>query len=290
MSTLIVGCGYLGRRVGAWLARRGEAVYGTVRSSRRAEEIAGLGVIPRIVDVLDSRTLADLPEVHRVLYCIGYDRKSGADMRSVRVAGLRALLDRLPGSVARVVYTSSTSVYGQTGGEWLCEAAPTEPRTTSGQVCLEAERALAEWSAEGRRVSRVILRLSGLYGPGRVIHRTLLERGEAIPGDPARFLNLIHVDDAAQAAVAALDAARPDSLYIVSDDRPVSRGEYHALAARLLGAPAPRFDPSAEGGPGSDAANRRFLNRRMREHLGVDLIYPDLTSGLPAALGLGIGP
>ncbi len=133
----------------------------------------------------------------------------------------------------------------------------------------------------------MILRFSGLYGPDRVIRRNLLERGEAIPGDPARYLNLVHVDDAAQAAVAALDAARPDQLYLVSDGRPVQRHEYCTLAASLLGAPPPRYEPDAGGwgGAGLEAANRRIASGRIRAKLGVKLFYPDIWSGLPAALG-----
>jgi nucleoside-diphosphate-sugar epimerase len=282
VSTLIVGCGYLGRRVGAWLARRGEPVHGTVRSPQRAGELAQLGITPVIANVLQPETLGDLPEAERVLYCVAFDPAGGADRRAVSVDGLRNVLDRLPASVSRLVHASSTSVYGQTGGEWVDEGSATEPRSEPGRVCLEAERIVGGWGPGGREVSRVILRFAGLYGPGRVIRRALLERGEPIPGDPTRLLNLIHIDDAAQAAVAALDAPRPGPIYVVADDRPVPRIDYYTLTARLLGAPEPRFVPSR----GDDAANRRALNRKLREHLGVDLIYPDISSGVPAALGV----
>ena len=121
-----------------------------------------------------------------------------------------------------------------------------------------------------------------------MIRRALIERGEPIPGDPTRYLNLIHIDDAARAAVAALDAAQIDPVYLVSDDRPVVRGEYYALVARLLRAPPPRFVSLSPGsGEGKeDGSNRRISNRRMRENLGVNLLYPDITTGVPAALGL----
>jgi len=287
VSTLIVGCGYLGERVGTWLARRAEVVHGTVRSPRRAEELTRLGITPAIADVLHPESLRELPEVDRVLYCVGFDRSSGHEMRAVYVDGLRNLLEHLPAAAARLVYASSTSVYGQTRGEWIDELSPTEPQSTSGQICLEAEQLLHGWSSR-IDLSRVVLRFSGLYGPGRVIRRALLEKGEPIPGDPSRFLNLIHIDDAAQAAVAALDAPSPDPVYLISDDRPVPRREYYTLTARLLHAPAPRFGPSDEGkrGERGDTTNRRCLNRRMRDRLGVDLNYPDITSGVPAALGL----
>jgi nucleoside-diphosphate-sugar epimerase len=283
---LIIGCGYLGQRVGAWLARRGEEVHGTVRSNGRAKELSSAGIGPTIADVLRPETLARLPESERVLYCVGFDQGSGTDKRTLYVDGLRNLLNALPPSVSRLVYASSTSVYGQSAGEWVDEASTTEPQSQSGRTCFDAERVLGVWHPEGREVSRVVLRYSGLYGPERVIRRAMLERGDPIPGDPIGFLNLIHIDDAAQAAVAALDASRPDAVYAISDDRPVTRLEYYTLTARLLGAPLVRFEPSAVDDPRGDSANRRILNRRMREHLGVDLIYPDITSGVPAALGL----
>ncbi len=286
MSTLIVGCGYLGARVGSMLVRRGDHVWGTVRSSGRAAQFASQGIDPVLADVLRPETLELLPPAERVLCCVGFDRTGGADMRTVYVEGLRNLLERLPALVRRLVHASSTSVYSQSAGEWVDEDSPAEPLLESGHVCLEAERVARHW-ARAAGASLVVLRFSGLYGPDRVIRRALLLRGEPIPGDPARFLNLVHIDDAAHAAVAALDAAGPDPLYLVSDDRPIERREYYALAARLLGAPPPRHEPPAgdRAGAVQDAANRRIANRRMHDGLGVDLRYPDITTGLPAALG-----
>src|SRR4051812_34916957 len=124
MSTLIIGCGYLGRRLAAQLVRGGERVYGTVRSPGRAGEIAGIGVEPIIADVLQPETLDQLPAVERVFYAVGFDRSAGAAMRDVYVDGLQNVLDRLPNSVRRFVYASSTGVYGQTSGEWVDEESP----------------------------------------------------------------------------------------------------------------------------------------------------------------------
>jgi nucleoside-diphosphate-sugar epimerase len=287
VSTLIVGCGYLGERVGRTLVLRGERVYGTVRSAGRAAEIATLGIEPVIADVVRPESLSALPEVDRVLYCVGFDRAGGQSMRTVYVEGLRNVLDRLPTSARRVVYAGATSVFGQTGGVWVDEDSPTQPVTVSGKVCLEAETALRAWAGGGQPgITAIVLRFSGLYGPGRVVRRALLERGAPIPGDPAKFLNLVHIDDAARAAIVALETAAPDPLYLVSDDRPLERREYYALAARLLGAPPPRFEPPVDGSPeeARDEANRRISNRRLREELGVTLAYPDITTGLPAAL------
>jgi nucleoside-diphosphate-sugar epimerase len=286
MKTLIIGCGYLGQRLGDQLGRDGGRVYGTVRSPARAEEIAGIGIEPVVADVLRPETLDDLPAADRVFYAVGFDRSAGAAMRDVYVNGLQNVLDRLPTSVRRFVYASSTGVYGQADGEWVDEDSPTEPRHESGQVVLEAEGRVHNW-ADRRDASGVVLRFAGLYGPGRIVRRMMLERAEPIPGDPEKFLNLVHIDDAARAAAAALVADAPDRIYLVADDRPVTRREYYSLAATIIGAPEPRFEPPRPGSPESarDATNKRVANRRMKSALCVVLRYPDITTGLVDALG-----
>jgi nucleoside-diphosphate-sugar epimerase len=285
VSTLIVGCGYLGRRVGRLLHRRGERVFGTARTAGRAAELVGWGVEPIRADVLDPVSLAALPAVDRVFYCVGFDRGAGVPLRAVWVDGLRHVLGRLIDRAGGLVYAGSTGVYGQDDGGWVDEDSPTAPRHEAGQVGLEAEGVVREVAGPGG-LPAAILRFSGLYGPGRIIRREALGRGEPIVGDPARYLNLIHVDDAAAAVVAALERARPGQVYLVSDDRPVERREYYTRAAEHLLAPAPRFEPPAPGSSASrrEEANKRVSNRRMKAELGVCLTYPDLTTGIPAAL------
>jgi nucleoside-diphosphate-sugar epimerase len=287
VSTLIVGCGYLGHRVGARLRDRGEQVHGTIRSPNRAEEIAGQGIEPVVADVLDLDSLRGLPATERVFYCVGFDRSAGATMRTVYVDGLQNVLDSLPRSVSRFVYASSSGVYGQTDGEWVDENSTTRPQHESGKVCLEAEQLVRVWAdSRASSVSAVILRYVGLYGPGRVVRRAILERAEPIPGDPAKYLNLIHIDDAVLAGVAALETIEVEPIYLIGDDRPVTRREYYSLMATLLSAPEPRFEPPGPEGRESsrDATNKRVANHRMKRGLGLKLIYPDITTGLPAAI------
>lgn len=283
MSLLVVGCGYLGRRVALAHVGRGEAVFGTTRSAEGASALEAIGVRPVVGDVLDA-SLA-LPAVDRVLYCVGYDRDAGPSKRSVYVDGLRNVLGRLPEAVSRLVYIGSTSVYGNGDGGWVDEETPAAPITEAGRICLDAEHALADWAGRSG-VSTVVVRCSGLYGPGRIIRRTLIERGEPIPGDPERTLSLIHIDDAADAAAVVLDAPRPGPLYLVSDDRPIPRREYYRVVAAFLNAPSPSYIPPTPGSPEAarDAVDRRICNRRIKEELGLTLRYPDVTTGVPAAL------
>jgi nucleoside-diphosphate-sugar epimerase len=289
VTTLIIGCGYLGQRLGVRLVRDGGRVFGTVRSPGRAEELVRSGIEPVIVDVLRPDTMRGLPAADRVFYAVGFDRSAGAAMRTVYVDGLQAVLDHLPRSVRRFVYAGSTGVYGQAGGEWVDEQSPTVPEHESGRVVMEAEGRVRAW-AGSREASAVILRFAGLYGPGRVVRRSMLERGEPIPGDPGKFLNMVHIDDAAAAAAAALDADAPGPIYLVADDRPVTRREYYAVAAGVLGAPEPRFEAPRAGTSEAarDATSKRVDNRRMKAELGVVPRYPDITTGLADALASDI--
>ncbi len=278
-TTLIVGCGYLGRRVGRLLRARGDRVLGTNRSRARAEELDAWGVEPVLADVLQPDTLT-FPPADRVLYCVGFDRAAKVAMRTVYVDGLRNVLAKLPDIPGRFVYASSTGVYGQDDGGWVEEDSLTEPRHEAGRVCLEAE------NVARATLPALVLRFSGLYGPGRIPRKASLERGEPIVGDPRKFLNVIHIDDAAAAAVAALDRGEPGGIYNVSDDRPVARSEYYDRVAESLRGPAPRFVPPAPGSAEAarEEANKQVSNRRMRAELGVALRYPDIATGIPAAI------
>lgn len=285
METLIVGCGYLGQRVGRLLVERGERVSGTVRSAARAARLEPLGIVPLVADVLDLGSLERLPATERTLYCVGFDRTAGVPIRTVYLDGLRNYLRSVSGRASRFVYASTTGVYGQTDGAWVTEDCPTVPPHESGQVCLEAER-LVQSRALERGMTSAILRFSGLYGPGRLPRRGSLALGEPIPGDPDAFLNLVHIDDAARAAVAALDSGKSNGVYNVCDDRPIARREYCELVAALLGFPNPRFETRSASAPGAgrEGMNKRVSNARLRDELGIVPAYPDITTGVPASL------
>lgn len=283
---LIVGCGYLGRRVAArWLAE-GHRVFGTTRTESRANELRGLGVEPVLSDVLDANQLRSLPAVATILYCVGFDRSAGRSMQQVYVQGLQAFIDAYRGShgdPGRFIYISSTGVYGQQAGEEVDEEAATSPQEDSGRVVLEAEQVLrTAWNSG----PWTILRFAGIYGLGRIIRRQSIAAGEPLVGDADKWLNLIHVEDGAAAVLAAEKSQQIGTVYNVSDDSPVRRRDFYTEMARLLGAPAPRFVPPEPGTPmpPHERANRRVRNRRMREELAVTLQYPSFLQGLRASL------
>lgn len=279
MTKLIVGCGYLGSRVARLWRDAGHEVFAMTRAPARAKQWGELGLRPIVGDVTCALKLDTLPAADTVLYAVGFDRGAGHDQREVYVDGLRNVLDALPRSVGRFIYISSTSVYGQNDGSWVDEASPCEPAGANGQVCLDAERLLQSHSL-GKRAT--VLRLAGIYGPGRIPRASALRAGEPIPAPPEGWLNLIHVDDAAAVVLAAEAAAQPAALYTVSDGAPVPRRDYYAELSRLLEAPPPRYD-STGGTPSRRApTDKRVGNARMLADLRVSLVYPSYREGLAA--------
>ncbi len=253
---LIIGCGYLGRRVAArWLAA-GRRVAALTR--RNAAALAALGVQPVVGDVCDPDTLRNLPPARTVLYAVAPDRTSGKTREELYVHGLRHVLDTLL-PPERFLYVSSTGVYGQSDGGWVTERSVTTPAEESGRVVLEAERLL-----RARLPGAVVLRFAGIYGPGRLLRKDALLAGEPLVGDSGKWLNLIHVEDGADAVIAAEARATPGETYNVADEEPVTRRDFYTLLAELLGAPPARFEQRVEPG----GANRRVSSRKIREATG----------------------
>lgn len=269
---LIVGCGYLGRRVAARWVARGRRVVALTR--RNAGALAVLGVEPVVGDVLDPASLRGLPAAATVLYAVGMDRTAGKSMREVYVEGLRHVLDTLP-ACDRFVYVSSTSVYGQPDGGWVAEESPAEPAEESGKVVLEAERLL-----RSRQPAAIVLRFAGLYGPDRLLRKQPLLNGEPLVGDAEKWLNLVHVDDGADAVLVAEARGVPGETYNIADDEPVTRRDFYTVLAELLGAPPAKFEQRAEPG----AANRRVSAAKAKAALGWRPRYANYCEGLASAV------
>jgi len=282
-TKLIFGCGYLGRRVARRWLELGDEVHAVTRNMARAEALRGEGIRPYVADVTQPGSLDGLPVADTVLYAIGFDRSAGHTMQEVYVDGLKSALDALPDATGRLIYISSTSVYAQQDGEWVDEASPTEPTRQNGRDCLAAEKTLSRHRLGARAV---ILRMAGLYGPGRVPRREALLAGEPIAAAADGFLNLIHIDDAASVVLAAESMARLPSMYVVSDGQPVLRREYYEELARLAGAPAPQFAPPPADSPAAARAtsDKRIRNDRVMAELRPTLAYPSYREGLAAIL------
>lgn len=272
-DTLVLGCGYLGRRAArAWL-QDGRRVAALTR--QRSAELSKDGIVPFPGDVLDPMSLRALPTANTILYAVGMDRSAGRSMREVYVEGLRNVLNAMAHSPeARWISVSSTGVYGQIDGSEVDEASTTQPIEESGRVVLEAERLL-----HAMRPSAMILRFAGIYGPNRLLRRDPILRGEPFIGDAEKWLNLIHVDDGVRAVRAAESKGVPGRTYLVSDGTPVTRRDYYTRLAEVLNAPPARFEP----GPIMVEPNRRISNRLMIQELGFVPEYPSYREGLANA-------
>jgi nucleoside-diphosphate-sugar epimerase len=277
-DTLILGCGYLGRRVARSWLRSGRSVAALTR--RRAAELAGDGIQPVVGDVLDRASLKGLPSARTILYAVGMDRSAGRSMREVYVEGLRNVLEAVVAHSpnAKWISVSSTGVYGQTDGSIVDERSPTEPIEESGKVVLEAEQLL-----HAMRPWAVVLRFAGIYGPNRLLRKEPILRGEPFVGDSEKWLNLVHVDDGVKAVQVAEASATPGGVYIVSDGTPVTRRDYYSHLAEVLKAPPARFEPA----PAKPEPNRRISNQRITGELGFVPAFPSYREGLANAVALG---
>ncbi|MBP3953821.1 SDR family oxidoreductase [Gemmata sp. G18] len=270
-TQLVFGCGYLGRRVASrWLAG-GHPVAALTR--RNADALRNVGIEPVTGDVLDPESLRALPTANTVLYAVGMDRSAGKSMRDVYVTGLAHVLTTLP-PCTRFIYASSTSVYGQTNSDWVNEGSPTDPTEESGKVVLEAEQLLRSIKPDA-----IVLRLAGLYGPDRLLRKQPVLKGEPLVGDADKWLNLVHVADAASAVLWAEAHAAPGETYNVADGTPVSRRDFYTRLAELLHAPEAKFDSRPEQG----APNRRIDAAKFRA-LGWAPVFTSYREGLTAAV------
>jgi nucleoside-diphosphate-sugar epimerase len=287
MAKLIFGSGYLGGRVAQRWHKAGHEIVVVTRSRPRAEGFIHHGYGAIVADVTQPESLANLPTADTVLFAVGFDRTAGGTIDDVYAGGLHNVLGALPAETGRVIYISTTGVYGPAAGEWVDETTPPDPRRDGGRASLAAEQAL---TAHPLGKNGILLRLAGIYGPGRIPFLEKLRAGEPIPAPSAGYLNLIHVDDAASVIVAAgrlpsfNDGPR---VYCVSDGHPVQRGEYYAEVARKIGGPAPTFCGPESNSPRAVRAesDRRIDNRRMVTELHVQLAYPDHRAGLAQILG-----
>jgi len=285
---LIAGCGYVGTALAERLVAEGHVVWGL----RRHPEGLPPGVHPLAADLTDPGTLRNLPSgLECVVYMAAPDRLDDEAYRSIYVEGLSHVLDALQRQgqePRRIFFTSSTVVYAQANGEWVDETSSTEPVHFSGTRMLEAERLLL-----GSPFPATILRLGGIYGPGRVGLIERVRRGEAVCADgPPLFTNRIHRDDCVGGLQHLMSLPQPEGLYLGVDHEPADECEVLRWLAAQLGVPPPRVGPPAGLGPrrqrGPPRPRRRAGSKRCRNARlvasGYIFRYPTFRDGYGALL------
>ncbi|MBH0023348.1 NAD-dependent epimerase/dehydratase family protein [Salinibacterium sp. SWN248] len=280
MTVVIAGCGDLGIEAGLRFAALGRSVLGLRRSVEKLPpEIAG-----QSIDL--SAHVPTLPaDTSVVVIAVSPDERTRDGYLATYVDSVRniaAAIERDCAAAPRVIYVSSTAVYGVSDGSWVDESTPATPASPTAIVLREAEALLLESVANS-----TILRLAGIYGPGRTRQIDRIREGNETLALTPYFTNLIHRDDAAAAIVhLATMATSPASIYLGVDDEPADQREVIGFLARSIDRPVPppKADDGANDGRGR---GKRCRNDRLKG-TGFSFVYPSYREGYAAVLrGLG---
>ena len=286
MGKLIVGCGYLGVRLARSLTQQGDPVSGLVRSSESVGRLEQEGIQPLQLD-LDRPSSVDIGLVGSDLYYLAPPPPRGR--LESRVENLISCFG-VWGSPRRVLYISTSGVYGDCSGAWVDERWPVRPQTDRARRRWDGERRFRAWREAGGG-ELVIVRVAGIYGPDRLPLERLRQGLPLVRGDQAPYSNRIHVDDLVKVCKAAMGRGADGEVYNASDGYPTTMTDYFTRLADLTGLPRPPLISMPEAAqrlsPGMMSylrESRRLDNRKIREGLGVELDYPGLETGLPASL------
>lgn len=277
---LIAGCGDLGLRVAQLLAIENSTNLSW--GLRRQPNLDSTHDIPSFTwiaaDLTQPDTLRDLPkDITHVLYTAAPNARTEADYRAVYREGLERLVLAIAApSLQRVLFVSSTAVYGAHGAQWIDEDTPTAPKSFNGRVLLETEQWLYKQNTQFETLS---LRLSGIYGPGRSYLLERLRTGQATaPMTESHWVNRIHIEDAAAAVVHLMNLPNPKPIYLVTDSTPLPMRVLYDALAKLVGGPT----PPAGDAPAS-IGSKRLSNARLRDS-GFTLKWPDSREGHAALM------
>lgn len=273
MTILLAGCGDLGTEAGLRFAALGHRVVGWRRSP---------GKLPAAIEgVAADLGAPDLPAVPKdttaVVIAVAADAPTEDAYRAAYLGGVTHVLDALERDgvrPARVLFVSSTAVYGDAGGGWVDEDTVPAPGGFSGRVLVEAEDALRARLA-GTGTAAVSLRLGGIYGPGRTRLIDQVRSGSAVVPEDVRYTNRIHRDDAAAAIVHLVSMpADPAPVYIGVDGDPADLGSVLRFLAAAMDLPEP---PVGDAGP-ARGGNKRCSNGLLRS-TGFTYAFPSFREG-----------
>ncbi len=278
MKVLIAGCGYVGKALARLLGESGHQVWGMSRTARLLPGEAR----PITADLADPDSLKNLPRgLDAVVYAASADDFGKDAYTAAYVDGPRHMLAALEDqgqAPRRVIFTSSTGVYGQSAGEWVDETSPAESEHFSGALLRRGEEVFLEGPFPA-----VIARLGGIYGPGRTRLIDRVRHGEATCGeDETRYTNRIHRRDAAGAIAHLLELEEPQEVYLVVDREPAERCEVLRWIAARVGAEAPRVVPGT-GRRRGQRSNKRVSSRRLVAS-GYEHHYPTFREGYGAMI------
>ena len=274
---LIAGCGYVGEATADLFHSAGWKVEGWVHSS---ESAARLSVKPYSIQVIDVSRHADVRKYagafDAVIHCVS---SRGGDVEAycqIYLEGARHLLETF--SKAKILFTSSTSVYAQRDGSWVTEESETKPLRETSRILLEVEKLILEKNG-------IVARLAGIYGPGRSALLTKFVNGTAtIAPSNDRFVNQVHRDDIASALFLLLnrEAVTSGQIYNVADDQPLLQSACYGWLAQRLNRPLPPIRKSERPRKRGDT-NKRVSNAKLRR-LGWTPQYPTFSNAMEKSI------
>ncbi|WP_226012402.1 SDR family oxidoreductase [Halomicrobium salinisoli] len=290
MRVAILGCGYVGLELCRQLTAAGHEVVGVRRSEAGLAAVEDAGGEAVQADVTDPDSLSTVPDADALVFAASSGGRGAEAAREVYVDGLETVVDHFAGRESppdRLVYTSSTGVYGDHDGDWVDEATSLDPKTAKTRVLAEAEATAL--TTDERGIDGTVARFAGLYGPDRYRLERYVE-GPVTEG----YLNMVHRDDAAGAVAHLLeeDAARGEAVLVV-DDEPVDKWAFADWLAAQCGEPAPPKRTTAERLSDDDLSetatrrirtSKRCSNDYLRE-LGYEFRYPTYREGYRGAIG-----
>lgn len=285
-QVLIVGSGDVARRIIPWLALRFR-VRAVVRRPEECAALRALGATPILADLDQPASLDRLAGIaDYVLHCAPPPGQGRDDPRTRR---LLAALTRRGSLPRRLIYISTTGVYGDCGGAWLDETHPLRPDSARGVRRVAAEGHLRRFgSRTGCRVC--VLRAPGIYDSAGRLPLARLHKGDPVlVAEDDVFTNHIHADDLARLLALALFRGKPNRAYNATDDSQLRMGEYFDLVADAVGLPRPPRVPRAELAERLSAMtlsfmseSRRLKNGRIKRELRTELRYPTVADALRA--------
>jgi nucleoside-diphosphate-sugar epimerase len=279
---LVVGCGDVARRALPALVARWRV---TALVRRADDALTAQGVEAVVGDLDRPDTLAALGRgFHRVLHLAPPPEGGAGDSRTAHLVAALSASVMLP---ERVVYISTSGVYGDCGGARIDETQAVNPRNARAARRVDAERRLLEWGA-ACGVNVAVLRVPGIYAADRLPLERLRKGTPVLAREDDVFTNHIHADDLASICVAALERAPAGGIYNASDDGELRMGDYFDLVADRFGLPRPPRIPRAEAERvippmllSFMSESRRLVNARMKRELGVALRFPTVFEGVP---------
>ena len=282
-AVLIVGCGDVGRRVAGLLQSAGTTATCIVRSSESLNALQAAGFDARRIDLDTQDTGNSTANLASEIYYFAPPPPVGET--DTRMSAFLQGLDR-ENPPRRIVYISTSAVYGDCQGAWITEAQPLNPATSRGWRRLDAERQLMAWCAKTGS-EWIVLRVPGIYGPGKLPLERLRQGLPVLREVDAPYTNRIHVDDLAAVCIAAMSSRCCNTVYNVSDGHPSNMTDYFFRVADAAGLPRPpqvsREEAQRVLSPGMLSFlndSRRMDNTRLLEELQITLQYPDLDAGL----------